>query len=321
MKRSVIFVAVCIFACILNMSALSAQTIDKIVAVVNDEPITQSELDQLLIPIYEQYKSAYKGDEFMAKMAEARTNLLTQLIEDSLVAQEAVRLGVMVTEEEVDAQMTEVKSKFPSDDEFKNFLDSQHISYTKLRERYKEQISVRKLHQYEVRQKVVVSPKDIEDYYTQNMQTFTEKEKIKVKTIMIRKDAKGADGSDVIAREKIDMVLKEIKDSVSFSEAAKKYSHETHAASGGDLGFIQRGEMIKAFDEVLFGLSVGAISPVLETEIGYHVFFIEAKQAEKVRPLEEVKFEIEDTLFRIKSKERFTNWMKDLKDNAYISIK
>jgi len=321
MKKTYILILLAALTLSFAVPYVYAETVDRIVAVVNDEPITQSELDSLLVPIYEQYRQAYSGEEFMRKMAEARTNLLNQLIEDRLVAQEAERLGVVVTNEEIEAQINEVKTKFGSDAEFNDFLDEQKVSLAKLRKRYKEQIAIRKLHQYEIHQKIVVSPKEIEDYYNEHLSEFTDKEKLKVKTIMLRKKEKDEDGTDPLVRESIDKITEELKTGADFAGLAKQHSEETHAEEGGELGFIESGELIASFDEVLFSLPVGSLSPVLETEIGYHLFLIEAKQEKKVKPLAEIKDEIENILFRTKSKVRFEEWMTDLKDNAYISIK
>jgi len=135
MKQLIIAIAISL---ILPICFVCAETVDRIVAVVNDEPITQSELDSLLMPVYEQYKAAYGGEEFAVKINEARTNLLNQLIEDRLVAQEAEHLGVEVLEEEIDAQIDEIKKKFNDDNAFRTFLLQQGITMAKMRKRYKE---------------------------------------------------------------------------------------------------------------------------------------------------------------------------------------
>jgi len=313
---------ICFITSVISICSIEAELVDRIVAVVNDEPVTQSELDALLIPIYEQYRSVYSGQEFVEKMNEARLNILNQLIEDRLIAQESKRLGVKVTEEEVSAQIEEVKRKFQSQDAFKAFLTQQGISLENLRKRYKEQIAIRKLHHFEVRQKVVVSPLEIEQYYESHLDDFTEKEKLKVKTIMIKKKEKKDDVSTIDeAQMMMEKIVAQLKEGAQFSELAKQYSEGMHAEEGGSLGFIKRGEMIVEFDDVLFDLSVGELSPILETDIGYHIFFVEAKQEKKVRSLSENKDEIQNIIFRTKSKERFEKWMKELKENAYISIK
>ncbi len=320
-KKFIPIILLLIVTFVMPIGFAYSETVDRIVAVVNDEPITQSELDALLVPIYSQYRSAYSGEEFIAKVNEARTNLLNQLIEDRLIAHEAKRLDVKVAEEEVEAQINEVKRKFPSEEEFNLFLENQGVTLDKLYKRYEEQIAIRKLHQYEVRQKIVVSPLDIETYYNENIEDFTEKEKLKVKTIMIKKSEKEEDEGVDEAKIKIEKIINEIRQGASFSDLAKQYSEGMNAEEGGDLGFIEREEMIPEFDKVLFDLSVGELSPILETDVGYHVFLIEAKQEKKVRPLSEIKDEIYNIIFKIKSKERFEKWTQELKQNAYISIK
>lgn len=304
----------------LTTSLISAETLDRIVAVVNDEAITQSELDSLLVPIYEQYRSVYVGKEFASKMTEARTNLLNQLIEDRLVSQEAKRLGVIVTEEEINAQVEEIKKKFASESEFENFLTEQNMTLVKLRKKFKEQVAIRKLHQYEIRQKIVVSPLEVEEYYKEHIDDFSEKEKLKVSTIMIKKREIDEDGVDV-AKQQIEKIVDELNGGASFAELAKQYSEGMNSEEGGQLGFIKKGEMISTFDSVLFDLFVGERSPILETEIGYHIFLVEAKQEKKVLSLSEVKEEINNIIFRKESKERYGKWMGELKQNAYISIK
>jgi peptidyl-prolyl cis-trans isomerase SurA len=302
-------------------SCLYAETVDKIVAVVNDEPITQSELDAVLMPVYEQYRSSLSGRDFVEKMSEARTNLLNQLIEDKFVTQESKRAGIEVKEEEVDAQMQELKGKFPTEKEFMAFLTEQKLTLDKIRKRFEEQTAIRKLHDYEVRSKVTVSPSDIETYYKEHAADFTEKEKIKVRTLMIKKSPLDPQNSFDKAREMIDMIMQRVKAGENFSDLAKQYSQGTHAADGGDMGFVERGQMIPEFDNALFTLKVGELSPILETDVGYHLFLVEAQQEQKLKPFDEVKDQIHEMIYMAKAKERFNIWMDELKKNAYISIK
>ena len=94
-----------------------------------------------------------------------------------------------------------------SEDEFETFLEEQNISLEKLRKRYEEQIAIRKLHHYEVRGKIVVSPQDIENYYQEHIDDFTEKEKIKIKTIMVKKEGKDGIKESDKARVRIETIV------------------------------------------------------------------------------------------------------------------
>lgn len=308
-----------IFFVIILSTMLYAETVDRIVAVVNDDPITQSELDMMLIPIYEQYKSVYDGRAFVEKITEARTSLLNQLIEDRLIRQEAKRVEIDVSDEEVNMHIEEVKSNFADEERFIAFLDAQHLSMDKLKEQYRDQIAMQKLHHYEVRSKVTVSPQDIETYYYENIDDFTDKEKIKARTIMIKKVPQ-IEGNDK-ERQLIDKIRKQLTAGGDFSELAQQYSQGAHASDGGALGFIERGEMIAEFDEVLFSLNIGELSPVLETDTAYHLFLVEGRQEKKEQNLSEVKDDIRALIYKMRSKKRYSEWIEELKKKAYISIK
>lgn len=299
-----------------------AEVLDKVVAVVNDDVITQSELDQLLAPVYGQYKKVYTGREFSLKMEEARQGLLNQLIEDKLVYQEAKRLGVEVSEEEINEKMDAFQARFKKED-FDRLLQEQGLTLSKLRNRYREQIAIRKLHQHQVRSKVIVTPVEIEDYYKQHLDEFTEDEKIRVSTITIRKNEEALDakGEDLKAKEKAEEVRGKILAGGNFEELARTYSQDTKAEAGGDLGFIGRGELIPSIDEVIFNLKIGDVSPVLTTEMGYHIFKVTERRERREKSLEEVRDMIEDFLIRKETRKRFNEWMQDLKKNAYISIR
>ncbi len=301
----------------------ATEVLDKVVAVVNDEVITQSELDQFLAPIYDQYKSNNLSQgELASKMNEARQSLLNQLIEDKLVYQEAKRLGVQVTEEEVTARLNEFKEKFKSDD-FEKLLVSQGLTISKLRDRYREQLAIQKLHQHEVRSKVIVTPKDIEGYYRSHLDKFSKKESVRARTITIRKseDPVKKKEEDAMAKASADEILRQLYGGANFEDLAKQYSQDTKAASGGELGIVERGDLVNPIDGVVFNLKPGEISPVLETDMGFHIFKIEEKNEQETKTMEAVRDQIQDLVFREKSHIRFKEWMEELKKNAYISIR
>ncbi len=303
--------------------SLAEEILDKVAAVVNDEVITQSELDQLLMPVYQKYKSKFSGETLMVKMNEARQKLLSQLIEDRLVYQESKRLGVQVTSEEVNARYEESKARFPSGEKFEKLLAQQGLTVSKLKERYREQIAIQKLHQHEIRSKIIVTPKDIEDYYASHSGKFTQKETVRARTITIRKseEAVKKKEEDPVAKAKAEGILKRFYAGEDFATVAKQFSEDTMAAEGGNLGNVARGDLVRNLDEVLFNLKHGEISPVLETPMGYHIFKVEKKKARRTKPLDEVRDKISGLLFRKKSRQRFKEWMEDLKKNAYITIR
>ena len=303
--------------------ARAAEVLDKVVAVVNDEVITQSELDQLLFRVYQQYKKTFSKEKLAVKMNQARQQILNQLIEDRLVYQEAKKLKVPVTDEEVNARAMEFRARFKSQEEFEKILGQQGLNETKLKERYREQIAIRKLQQYEVRSKIIVTPKDIEGYYQKHLSKFTQKERIKVRTITLRKSEEAIKKKtpDPAVKTKAQDILTKLYSGMGFEDLAKQFSEDTKAAKGGDLGMVKRGDLVNRLEQVLFNMKPGEISPILETEMGYHIFKVEGKKERTSKTIDEVRDQISDHLYRKKSRLRFQEWVTDLKKNAYISIR
>lgn len=314
-----------VLACFLVVGSplLGGEVLDKVVAVVNDEVITQSELDILLLPVYNQYKNLFAGEKLVEKLSEARRSILNQLIEDRLVYQETKRLKIEVTEEEVNARYLEFKSRFKGEGEAEKLLAEQGLTPAKLKERYRQQIAIRKLHQYYIRSKILVTPKDIQDYYQSHLAKFTQKERLKVKTITIRKSEASVRSkeADPVAREKAEEILRHLYAGEKFETLAARYSEDNKATGGGDLGVVQRGDLVEGIDMVLFNLKPGEISPIMETDMGFHIFKVVEKRPRQVNPFDQVRDDIHDFLFRKKSRERFGEWMKDLKKSAYITIR
>ena len=137
---------------------------NKILVVVNDEVITQADLDVALTPVTNELKKEFSGDELKAKIEETRDEILNQMVEDKLILQEAKRRGVVVDESEIDERLKDVEMRFPSIGDFNDEIEKIGLTITILRTRYKEQLMMAKLVTHEVKEKVVVTPAEISDF-------------------------------------------------------------------------------------------------------------------------------------------------------------
>lgn len=299
------------------------QLVDRVVAVINDDAITQSELEIYLRPLYDQLKQQYQGEELVRQLNDIRLKLLNQMIEDRLVFQEAKGRGITADESEIDAMIDEMKRKFPSETEFEKMLAGQRATLNELRESFRRQILVRRLHDAEVRSHVVVSPREIEDYYKNRKSELAEEEKIKIRSITLKKtkEAEEKGLSDEKAKEKLEAIEKRIRAGESFEALAREFSEDARAKDEGLVGWVKHGEMLPAIEENLFSQKPGTISPLLETPAGYHLFKLEERSSSRVPSLEEVREKIRNLLFREKAEKRFKEWMKQLKARAYISVR
>ena len=323
MKRKFLFLILLFLAFNPNAFCRDEQLVDRVAAVVNNEVITQSELDVIFRPIYEQIKKAYQGSDLQHELEIVRLKLLNQLIEDRLVYQEAQKLGITVSDSEIQEDLATFKAQFPNEETFKKEMEKAGISLQEVEKRVRERITITKLHQSVIRGKVIVSPAEVEQYYKDHPETFNQKEQVKVWCITFRKSAEAIEKgtTDEATKRKAGKLIAELKQGKDFEKLAKENSQDAHAAQGGFLGFIQKGDMVSSIDQILFTLPSGGFSEVLETEEGYHIFKVGEKQNASHKTFEEAKEEIADRLFRKKAHDRFVSWMDELKKKSFISVR
>lgn len=299
--------------------------VDRVVAVVNKDVITESELDPLFQPILLQYQQTYQGSDLMDKLGEVRHKLILQLIEDRLVLQEATKLGVDVSEGEVNDRVEDLKQSYKAEGaaNFEDAIKAQGVTTKALRDRIKDQIAIQKLHFSEVRRKVVVSPLEVENYYKEHESEFEQKEKRMVWVITIPKNDLAATKGmmDEKAKKKAEAILKDLKKGKVFEEIAKKESQDPHAKNGGLIGEVSKGDMAENIDQVLFQTPEGQMTDILETERAYYIFKVGVLTTGKKLSFEEAREKIESFLYKQKANTRFEEWMDELKKKAFISIR
>lgn len=296
------------------------ETLDRVVAVVNDEVITQSELDSMLHPFYVEYRKRFSGEELIKKLNEVRQKILNQLIEDKLVYQEAVRREIPVRDTEIEEEIKIFKERFGSEEEFQKAMDEEGMTLTKLKERFRRRIAVRRLHYFEIHQKVIVSPGKVERYFEEHKGEFAREKTLSLKTITIRKDRKNPENNEQI-REKAEQILKDLREGADFAEIARAHSEDSYAAEGGEFGEVTRGSLAPEIDKAVFTTEEGELTPIIETAIGYHIFKVVKVNPARQSKLEEVREKIKGLLYKEKLNERFNEFMGELKEEAYITIR
>lgn len=320
--RYPVFILVFLILGSLSASA-QKQLVDRVAAVINDEAITQSELEMYLRPIYEGLRQQFEGEDLMQRLNETRLKLLNQMIEDRLVFQKAKAMDLKANESEIEEEVDRLKKRYPSEEALEKEMASQGYSLSGLRENIRRQILVRKLQDIEVRSRVVVSPREIEEYYKSHISEFEQELRMKLLSITTRKSKEAEEKGlvDEVAKKKIQSIETRIRNGEDFASLARQFSEDSHAGEGGQVGWVRKGEFLSSIEKALHDLNQGAISPVLETAAGYHLFRIEEKDPGKVSPLNEVREKIRTILFREKAEKRFKEWMEELKAQAYISVR
>ena len=193
------------------------------------------------------------------------------------------------------------KGLHPTDPELKAFYESHKASYANsVPEKRKVKYAVVETNKAEAG--VQITQDDLRAYYDQHREQYRVPEQVKVSHIWIKMPLPGADGkvddkAVAEAQHRADDLLKQIRSGAKFEDVAKKYSEDPGSANvGGSLGWIGKGQMAAEFEKAAFSLPKGQISDVVKSLDGFHIVRVDDKQEAHVKPLDEVKAEIEPVL-------------------------
>ncbi len=170
---------------------------------------------------------------------------------------------------------------------------------------------------------VSVSADEIKSAYDLRIKEFSAPEERKASHILlsVEKDDKGKPKSDSrdAAKNEAESLMKQAGSSAEkFAELAKSKSKDPgSAAQGGDLGFFGRGQMVKAFDDAVFSMKPGEVRGLIETDFGFHVIRLADIKAERTRPLDEVKSQIETELKQQAATKRFNESAEKFQNRVY----
>ena len=304
-------------AVMLGPAQVDAEVLERILAVVNDEIISDQDLQLVMAPVLAQYRTIYSGAEFDEKLKEAREEFLSRVIEEKLVLSEAKRKLVIVKDEEVDELLSDVQNKFPNREFFSKAISEQGLTEKKLWNRLHDQLMTQKLVAYEVKSRVSVSPGEVNDYYKSHSQEFTQDERIKLQHILVRIGARSEEEAKTFAES----LYARLEAGGLFDELARQYSEGAEAKEGGEMGWIEKGQLLGEIDNIVFSLNKGQYTHPIKSSLGFHLFKVVDVEKFAVKPLSDVRDQIQDLIFKEKLQVRLAQWMKDLKKNAYISIR
>ena len=287
------------FTVIYNANALE----DRIVAVVNDEIITLSELRTADTKVFPSASLSF-------------------LIEKKLQLQAAKKKGVSVTNAEVDEALDDIKkmNKFTSEEEMKEALLKEGISIEDYKKEITEQLIILKVVNREVKSKISVSDKDIENYYQSHKGYFKIQESVRIGYVNV--PVKSSDSEEEVqkALRIITTILGDLNNNVSISELKRRYSDTRDINFVSDLGFVKKGDLMPELENPAFSLKEGEISDVIKTSTGFYIIKkIEVKKTE-YKSIDEVKDNLRDAVFQEKSENSYKDWLYNLKTSSYISI-
>ena len=286
-------------------------------ATVNGQVITKTELDQELQPVLQ--RMAMQGQQPQPEqVAEIREKVLDSLINRELLVQDAKAQGVSVEAEALDAQMEQVRGQFPEEAQFKEALSQMGIDEETLRAQMRQRLLIQKLIEERIAKDVTVTDEEAQAYYAAHPEQFKTGEQIRARHILIKSEPEASDTDKKEARQKLEEVQGKLEKGESFADLAEEYSEGPSGPKGGDLGYFERGQMVKPFEDAAFALKDDEVSEIVETRFGFHLIKAVDRKAASTTPFAEIKDQIKAQLKKQAVQETVGEHLEALKAKAEI---
>jgi len=323
MNKSAATLTACLMAFAATaLHAQQATVVDGISAIVNQDVITISQVRELVGARERALREVHRGEELTERLNQLRLAALKDLIDRQLILQEFNKMKEHPEHVIDDRIQTIIREEFGGDrGAFIRTLQAQGYTLTRFRDIEREKIIVQAMRQSKVTDNFVISPTQILNYYNNNKANFSTPEQVKLRMIVIREGDTGDILTGTNKRQVAGEIREKLLEGADFDRMAQMYSEDPSTQEvGGDWGWIERNTLTEALSKEAFSLRPGEVSPVIALEGAYYILMVEARKNAQVKPITEVRDEIERNLIqqeRMKTQER---WLDTLRREAFIKI-
>ena len=296
---------------------VSAKTLDRIAAKVGGEIITLSSvIEKSQVEIG---RSVRAGKKDIPRPEEIMPKILDLLIDDKLQVLRAKKLGLSVDDASIKKALDEIYTNNNlTEEKLANMLQAENSSIDIYKETIKQQILIQKVVGYEVMNRLTVSNRALKKYYRVNQKEFWSPGKVHARHILFILDEELSPLDRQLKKDKAKMVLRKIRKGKKFEELAELHSEDISANTGGDLGFLEKGQMVPEFEKAAFSLRKGEVSDIIQTPFGFHIIKVEEVVPGNTKTFDEVKGSIESILRREKGTKDFEKWMAELRAETFV---
>lgn len=289
------------------------------VARVNGVAITKQNLDLAMNNIIQQREMMGRPVNDTEKET-LKKNILDQLIATELIYQASQKEKLGDLKPEMDKQFNNIKGGFASEEEFNKALSDRNITVETLKKDIEKSVYINTLINNKVFSGVSVSDEETKKEYENNKEAFNVPEQVRASHILIKIDGGATPEQKQEARKKIDALRSRAAAGEDFANLAKENSEDGSKVNGGDLGYFSRGQMVQSFEDASFSLSKDEISPVVETQFGYHIIKVTDKTPARMLSFDEVKENLKAFLLDRYKQEALNKYIEELKKTAKIEI-
>ncbi|MDK2921952.1 MAG: peptidyl-prolyl cis-trans isomerase SurA [Desulfonauticus sp.] len=304
------FVLCLLIFTIFSSYSFAMETVDRIVATVDGEIITLFDLNNRIKPFLENFKGKQLTDKDKIAIYELKKKILNDMINDILIKKFASKYEIEISKLEVENYINELRKKSGlSMEEFKKELKKEGITYEQFYKKVEFNMLKHRVLGAMVKRKVVVTDKEIEDYYNKHKNKYKEEETVHLRALV--------SATEKEAKEVYEKIL---NNQISFLEAVQKYSVGPNITEGGDLGEVAWSNLNEDWKEFVVNLKEGEISRPFYFNKKWIILQLVSKKSGSTKSLEKVKAEIREKIYEKKFEEIYSSFINDLRKKAVIEV-
>src|SRR6266436_1894426 len=303
----------------------NARTVEEIIARVNNEIITRSELDKARLAAEEDARQECQGkctpEQLRTDIDDRQKNTLRDLIDQSLLVQRGKDMGLNV-EPDVIKKLDQLRqqNKIDSMEDLEKAVTAQGSNWEDFKNNLRNGILTQRVISSEVGSHITIGKEEVGKFYNEHKKEFVRPEQVALREIEVSTEGKKDEELPEL-KKKAETALKRVKDGEDFGEIAKRFSDSSTARQGGFLGVYKRGELSKALEDLVFKMKKNELTDVMDTKQGYLVLQVLERYEAGEQPLAKVENEIMDHLYSQRMEPAMRNYLKTLREQSYVVIK
>jgi peptidyl-prolyl cis-trans isomerase SurA len=303
-------------------AASDTMLVDRVVAVVNEDIITLYDLNLALQPYEAKIRALnYSPEKEREALFKLRAEILNRIIDEKLTDQAVKRNNIEVSEKEIDATIERIKeARSLTDEDIRAGIALQGLTMEGYRKAIKEQLLRTILVNREIKSKIVITEDEIKKYYEAHSEKYAGETKYHIWNIFIRSSGLVDETSKQLALEKMEAIITKLKQGQAFESLAAQKPDSSMDPEGADLGLYRIDELSPQLQKTVKDMKAGDFSPILNTDMGYQIIYVQKIIHTDAKSMADVKAEIQQTLYGEAVENRFETWLKNLRKKSYIKI-
>lgn len=316
MKRALTMI---FLAYVLGPNLVRAEVLERIVAKVNGQIITKTQLDKEYQMLIERLGPAPTPEEEERRRTELRGEVLDSMIDTMLIMQIAEERGLRVPPRYFQEWKANIMKEMniETEEDFQRQIEIQGLTEDDLKQNFERNLLTQEIRRMEVENKINIAQPEIEKYYREHITDYTEPSKVRIREVVVKFEA----GGEAEAEQRARRLLQDIQQGADFAEVARRHSDASSKEAGGDLGFFEQRELAAPLASVAFEMAPGDISDLIRMDTSFRIIRVEEKTEEKTMTLDSVYNDIGNALRDEMLQEQTEKFLKEIREQAMVEVR